>query len=848
MQGISSTLIGYGQGGSGKTHTLLGEGRGLELAELAANSHSIINNDNSVAIDQDPQNAVNSSVIEEEYGVTTHQLSSGLHNNNLDPKRYPNMTAGMIPRLVAHLFDLLYESTANDSTVQFSIRCSYVEIYLDKMTDLLQPGRRESGLRVGRSNCCGIGNEASILGATELCCICPEDIYALLARGQALRTKAAADANIDSNRSHAIFTLHLEQVDKVTGKLSESRLQVLDLACSQSKPTLKVTPNTAASTMEKRMINASLASFHRLVQLKLQQQQQKSLKSSSSTQSPSMSKLAKILQPSIGGMTHTVMICTGSPSSYSIDETIETIRFAQQVQQIKNTPQVLFVGYTQQAYQMQLSLAKTRQKQMIRLIRLIAQECKHGKKKSQEPKNPKVWEAVLQLVEVEKKRNENWKDDKVEKTNDGDNDNLCISIFREKDKEEEIRDLRAKLDKVESELHQEQITREKLESAFRDTRSEVVALKSQNETFVKRNRALDRELSSAKAKINEISTQKIEVEHLLRTIKFRENEAILFLRQLRTFYFRLLMNKAAHGSGTTREVIEEAKKKLPGVADLEDLLDVDKMMVKSGIIESSEIGGDSPIVDYVPSEDALAKSALEARKLEERERDGNQKQYSTSTVPTRSQLIAYRQKILLSPAGVLAIKKEKELENDLLQLSKKCIELQNSLIAEKSMVQALSGRQGAMTKMKQIQETITLKTELERKTNDLLAIVWKMNELHLVNKTIDTQAVMREQQSSYLSEYLSEMQTKNQRLVSQIEDKEKRLKDVNSDLRNQLDGLSLNLWQLGERLEKAPIWRFAVSFSGDFNCEEAIPDRRFSNGNLTEEEINGLIEIVECNG
>jgi hypothetical protein len=294
---------------------------------------------------------------------------------------------------------------------------------------------------------------------------------------------------------------------------------------------------------------------------------------------------------------------------------------------------------------------------------------------------------------------------------------------------------------------------------------------------------------------------------------------------------------------------------------LEDLLDIDRMLIKSGIIENSEIGGDTPISDYSPSENALARSALEARKVEEREmelinkeiEEESQDQYSSyvSTGLTRGQLISYRQKIVKSPAGVLAIQKEKDLEIDFLQLSKKCIGLQNSLNAEKSMVQALAGRQGAMTKMKQIQATITLKTELERRTNDLLAIVWKMNELHLVNKTIDAKAVIREQKCSYLSEYLLQLQTKNKRFVSQTEDDKKRLRDDNSDLRNQLEGMSLSLWQLGEHLEKAPIWRYSVpvSFSGelmDFDDDETNLDRRLYDGNLTEEEINGLIEIVQC--
>ena len=837
LEGYNSTVLAYGQKGSGKTHTLIGEGLGVELTALVSPSYSNDDDDNdhheSMIIEQDPNN-----------------VSSRLQRKYLDPKRHPNKTAGMIPRVVAHLFDLLYGSTSNDSSIEFSIRCSYVEIYLDKMTDLLQPNRRgedNSGLRVGRTSfCCGTTNEACILGATELCCICPEDVYTILSRGQALRTKAAT-GSIDSSRSHTIFTLHLEQIDKCSGALSRSRLQILDIAGNQCRPIPRLKDNAPATIVEKRMINASLASFHRLVQLTIQQQKHKSLKSSSSEpiSSSSMSKLAKILQPAIGGNTHTVMICTGSPSSYSIDDTIETIRFAQQIQKVYNTPRVAFESYTQEAYRMEIFLAARRQQQMTCLIRLLAQECKHGKKKSREPKNPKVWEAVLQIVEDDTQTNNT-------------DDNMHISLFEEGEKEKEIRDLRTKLADAESKLQQEQIAREKIESAFRDTRSEIVSLKSQVESFTVYKQTIDQKLSDAKAKISKISSQKTEVDYLLRTSQFRENEAILFLRQLRTFYFRLLKNKAAHGSGGTRDVIEEAKTKMPGVADLEDLLDIDRMLIKSGIIENSEIGGDTPISDYSPSENALAKSALEARKVEERAwinseiEEEPQDQYtgSGSTGLARGQLISYRQKRFTSPAGVLAIQKEKDLENDLLQLSKKCVGLQNSLNAEKSMVQALAGRQGAMTKMKQIQATITLKTELERKTNDLLAIVWKMNELHLVNKTIDAKAVIREQKCTYLSEYLLQLQTKNKRLVSQIEDDKKRLRDDNIYLRKQLEGMSLSLWQLGEHLEKAPIWRYSVpvSFSGDvmdFDDETNL-DRRLSDGNLTEEEMNGLIETVRC--
>jgi len=603
------------------------------------------------------------------------------------------------------------------------------------------------------------------------------------------------------------------------------------------------------------MVNASLASFHRMVQTTIQQQKQPPY--TKPIIPFSMSKISKILEPSIGGNADTTMICTGSPSSYSIDETIQTICFAQLMQKIHNTPVVAFQGYTLQGYQMQLSLSERRQAQMARLIRLIAQECKHGKKKSREPKNPKVWDAVLQIVEADKNmRDGATSAEESKSSSDGGGDDggsLCISVYEEGDKEKEIQELRAKLANAESELRQERNAREKTESAYRDARSELVALKSKNESFVNFKQKLAGQLSVAKSKNKNLSSKKAELEHRLRTSQFREHEAILFLRQFRTFYFRLLRNKAAHGSGSTREVIEEVKRRMPGAApDLEDLLDVDKMMLKSGIIESSEIGSDTHTGDYSPSKEALAKSGYEALKVEERERKTLEKEIedefgSTYKGLTRGQLIACRQKLMSSPAGVLAIKREAELERNLHELSQKCIGLQNSLHAEKSMVQALSGRQGAMTKKKQVQENIMLKAELDRRSHDLNAIIWKMNELHLVNKTISSKALTREQYSSYLSDYLSEMQTRNQLSVSKIENEEKKLRDENYELRNQLDGISLNLWQLGEHLEKAPIWRCSVPFRGEFrDLKQATLNGNLSVGNLTEEEIDGLLAVVEC--
>jgi Kinesin motor domain len=833
LLGVSTTFISYGQTGTGKTHSLLGEGRGAELSVLA--------NPPSVA------------GVE---GLAPVQQPS------------PDGTEGIIPRAVAHLFDLLYASTRADSSIEYTIRCSFVEIYLEGLTDLLQPGRRE-GLRVGEDE----NGDPCVVGATQLCCLCPEDVYALLARGHATRMKAAKDANMDSFRSHAVFTLVLEQVDKVAGEHSVSKMQIMDLAGSEARPDA-ITTNPSIAT-ENRMINASLASFHKLVKWTLQKQQSPSSTApTTALPRPSLSTLATLLQPSIGGNTYTAMLCTGSPSSYNINETVHTMQFGQLMRKVVNHPRAAQARWTPRSCYAQLMLAERRQQRLTSMIRLMALECKHGKKKSREPKNPKVWEAVLQIAEADRKANKDEGEKKKKKRMEAvDDANFTISIYNQGEEMQEIESLQAKVEKLESELQKERMAREKIQAKVRDVRSDLAALKSANESLLMDKRSLARELDDSKAENKVISNQKDELEHRLRTSQFRENEAILFLRQLRTFYFRLLKNKAAHGSGGTRTVIDEAKKRIPGVTDLDDLLDVDKMMIQSGIIESFEAGGDTLVGDHYPSEEALERSAAEAEKAAMREielvresieveSDSQRKHHqngkttgsNAERVPdgspslngyTDGQLAAHRQKLLLTPAGLLAIQKEQELERDLLELSKKFIGMQNAINAEKAMVEALSSRQGATTKLKQAQEVNILKQELELRTNDLHAIVWKMNELHLVNKMIDSKVMTREQKVKYLEDHISDMQSKTDLLIASSEKRETRLRDENTELKCQVDGMAVGLWQLGERTDKRPMWRLSVPYSSERVDLLEHSEHRCSNGKLTDEEIDGLVKLVE---
>lgn len=761
----------------------------------------------------------------------------------VDPRRNPEVTEGMIPRVAADLLERLDDIP---ESFEYTVRCSFVEIYLERVCDLLQPWRED--VRIGKDE----RGEACVVGACEVCCLDVADIYALLARGNAYRTKAATDQNMDSSRSHAVVTLRLEMVNRENGSHTSSRLLLLDLAGSEVGRQKSTRGKETAIGLEGRMINASLLSLGSVIRMTLAEQGKKKVRVNPRANT-SASKLAQLLKPCFGGNWFTTIICTGSPSSYNINETINTIKFGQQAREIINTPQPA-MALTNNACKARLVESERRQNDLTAMVKMLAHECKHvkGRTKGKDSGNVPLWEAIEKIVSSTKPGDE---------TEIGVILGPAAAVATKGDEEQAHR-----IAELEKQVEEHRLAREKAESGMRDLKSEITSLRRQKESITNEKQRMSRELYDAKEEMKILAQRNLELENFLRTSQFREKEAVLFLRQFRTFYVRLLKSKAAQGTGTTKDITTDVSQRIPGVSDLSDLLDVDKLMLDSGLIEKSELGSDTGTMDYAPSSDAQAKSEKQARIAEQKELQLIEEQFGDEiedetgrrvsitnngglqhTELSFGQLASYRQRLLESPAGRLAVKKEQELERDLLEMGKKVVILQNSLIAEKAMVEALSARQGAMGKMKAAQELNMLKQELERKTNDLHAIVWKMNELHLVNKTIDTKVESREQHVNYLEEHLVDLQARNRRLVVDRQEIERRLREENTLLQDQLNGMATQIWQLGDSAA-LPLWRIVVPYTGE-QVELALLDeeqqRRLSLGNLEDEEIDGLIRIVE---
>jgi len=162
------------------------------------------------------------------------------------------------------------------------------------------------------------------------------------------------------------------------------------------------------------------------------------------------------------------------------------------------------------------------------------------------------------------------------------------------------------------------------------------------------------------------------------------------------------------------------------------------------------------------------------------------------------QSISNRQQFLGTPAGRLTTMRERELERDLLRATERCIELQVALNEEKANVDILTNRPGNLNKKKFAQESIQLKQQLDKKTHDLQAIIWKMNELHLINKTYNEKMSNREQHVTYLEENLVELQSSNRNMILERQEAEGHLREELDNLKVLVDAMTVPLWQFGE--------------------------------------------------
>ncbi|KAI9164650.1 hypothetical protein H9P43_008509 [Blastocladiella emersonii ATCC 22665] len=242
--------------------------------------------------------------------------------------------AGIIPRASAYLFDEIARRSAADPNVSFNVELSYLEIYCEKVKDLLNP-LNKAKLRV---------REHPILGPyvedlSKLILTSGEDLLRLVETGNQLRTVAATNMNDTSSRSHAVFQVILTQkrFDDETGMSSEkvSRISFVDLAGSERANS---TGATGQRLKEGANINKSLTSLGKVISALADLGAGRASKNAHVPYRDSV--LTWLLKDSLGGNSKTHMISCVSPASINASESLSTLRYSDRAKRIVNKAKV----------------------------------------------------------------------------------------------------------------------------------------------------------------------------------------------------------------------------------------------------------------------------------------------------------------------------------------------------------------------------------------------------------------------------------------------------------------------------------------------------------------------------
>ncbi|KAL7422520.1 Kinesin-related motor protein [Cryptotrichosporon argae] len=258
----------------------------------------------------------------------------------LTPLQAPSTEAGIIPRVLHRLFHLLNSSPNSE----YSVKCSYIELYNEELRDLLAPEYKEStsqpmALSSGGRDAGGLkiyedGSKKGVMiqGLEETGVRNLKEGLALLNRGSQRRQVAETKMNTESSRSHSIFTLtvHVKETSVAGNEdmLRIGKFNLVDLAGSEAIGRSGAQDKRAR---EAGMINQSLLTLGRVISALVEKGNHIPYRES---------KLTRLLQDSLGGRTKTCIVATVSPTRSNMEETISTLDYAIRARSIRNKPEV----------------------------------------------------------------------------------------------------------------------------------------------------------------------------------------------------------------------------------------------------------------------------------------------------------------------------------------------------------------------------------------------------------------------------------------------------------------------------------------------------------------------------
>ena len=311
------TILTYGQTGSGKTYTMFGGDWSFNNYSISGGVHNLEKNEYNFIL--------NKQLI-------------------IDPFSESN---GIIPNLIMQLFNTYNkqnneqnnENEEKNENNSLNITCSYIQIYNEKIYDLLQnideviikkdfeiiANRKKSEVMLNQ-NCLKIKYDKMkgliLEGVNEMQTNSFFSLFDILAQGEINRKIRQTNKNEMSSRSHTIFIIDIE--DKIS-KI-KSKIKLCDLAGSE-RFNSSITYNKQ-HIFEMRCINKSLFVLGNIIHLLA------SKKKTHKFIPYKDSKLTQILEDSLSGNSRIYLIATISPKNDSFNETINTLKFADRAHEV----------------------------------------------------------------------------------------------------------------------------------------------------------------------------------------------------------------------------------------------------------------------------------------------------------------------------------------------------------------------------------------------------------------------------------------------------------------------------------------------------------------------------------
>ncbi|XP_020540272.1 kinesin-like protein KIN-1 isoform X2 [Jatropha curcas] len=275
----------------------------------------------ALPIIQGAVNAINGTIIT--YGQTGAGKTYSMEGPNILER--DELTKGLLPRVVDGLFQC---TKSVDGSDKHSIKLSMVEIYMEKVRDLLDLAK--DNILIKESKVQGI----ILSGVTEISVSDPAEALQCLSSGIVNRAVGETQMNMSSSRSHCIYIFTVQR-ELTETRAKTGKVVLVDLAGSEK---VEKTGAEGKVLEEAKTINKSLSALGNVIN---------ALTCGSPTKASHIpyrdSKLTRILQDALflilqGGNSRTVLLCCCSPSTSNATETLSTLRFGTRAKHIKASP------------------------------------------------------------------------------------------------------------------------------------------------------------------------------------------------------------------------------------------------------------------------------------------------------------------------------------------------------------------------------------------------------------------------------------------------------------------------------------------------------------------------------